>query len=183
MPNPADIDEPCTGTEDTDTCGAWAVCWNLDPETSEGYCLPLCMGSWGQCAEEPASCCPEGRVCTISAGGELTLCMKPCDPLVQDCIGANEACYPLVGEPGFQCGSVYPGRMGQAGDPCNANGFCLPGLYCSYAEYPGCEPGETCCVPFCDLGSPECDVGTQCAPWAGLDPTDGYDDLGVCVAP
>jgi len=100
--DPGAIGDPCTvegsAFSGIDDCDIGAMCFHVDPETNEGTCLGLCIGS----AEDPI--CDPGTTCTIRNDGVLTLCLPTCNPLLDDCdeghvCGSDESdfwCVPQV---------------------------------------------------------------------------------------
>ncbi|MEZ4451960.1 MAG: ribulose phosphate epimerase [Nannocystaceae bacterium] len=188
VPDPDSVGEPCSvegsAVAGSDSCDKGAMCWDVDPETRLGVCVGLCQGDLVQCTRDPWSCCPPGSACTISAMSVLILCLGSCNPLLQDCEGPEDGCYPV--DDGFECASDVSGDMGAVGDPCEFINVCDPGAFCGDpAAYPGCDPNAAgCCVPFCSLAAPACALGTECHAW--YDPMDvapGFEDIGVCVIP
>ena len=188
-PDPDDVHEPCSvegsGVSGIDSCVKGAICWNVDPETNTGHCVGLCQGDEVKCTRDPSSCCPPGFACTVGQMATLILCLQECDPILQDCLGGGEVCYPVGNS--FECYPDVSGDMGAAGDPCEFINACDPATFCGDpAAYPGCEPmAGWCCIPFCALDNPgTCVAGTECEPW--YDPMDvppGYENLGACLIP
>ena len=187
-PDPDGVGEPCTvegnGVSGIDSCILGAMCWNVDPETNAGVCVGLCQGSEEQCSYDPGGCCPAGSACTIPSNGVLILCLQTCDPILQDCEGQGDVCYPVGDD--FQCAPDDSGEMGAVGDPCEYINACDPATHCGDpATFPGCDlRASGCCIPFCEIGVTECPKLTECLPW--YDPIDtppGYEDLGACVIP
>jgi hypothetical protein len=178
--NPDKIGESCTalqsGVSGIDTCENGAICWNIDYETDEGTCVAYCIGDW-----ENGFTCPGGHECR--GGRWITLCMKICDPILQDCPG-DELCLPL--QESFGCVLDASGDAGAYGDPCEYANACDPGLVCLNPDYvPKCEAGG-CCSPFCDTGEPNTcpGEGQECLPWfeEGEGPPD-FESVGVCSLP
>ncbi len=178
--NPAQVDEPCTvegnAVSGLDDCELGSMCWDVDPETNEGVCVPMCIGD----SANP-SCDDPGRFCAISGDALLILCLPRCNPLVQDC-PEGQACYPVQEELGC---SFYAGDEGFPGAPCEFINACEPGTYCAHAYLvPGCEGASGCCSPFCSLADPEppCLDGQTCVPfYAEVNEVPGFDDVGVCA--
>lgn len=83
------IGDPClvegSPTSGLDTCEEGALCWDVDEETLEGHCVPMCQGN----TQTPQ--CPEGLTCAAGPGGLLTLCLPSCDPRQDDC-APEETC-------------------------------------------------------------------------------------------
>lgn len=65
-----------SGTSGVDSCGISSMCWDVDPETSEGTCIAFCEGS----ADSPV-CSDPNTQCSITNDGALILCLPKCDPL------------------------------------------------------------------------------------------------------
>ena len=127
----------------------------------------------------------------VHSDGVLILCLPSCDPLLQNCPGALEACYPSVDGSSFQCYPDYSGETGSYGDPCAYTNVCDPGLFCTFASIvPGCA-SDLCCSEFCDLTDPNPDAtctgqaeGQSCIPWfeEGTAPP-GAESVGYCGIP
>lgn len=187
-PNPDPVGAPCmvvdSGVSGLDSCVKGAICWDVNQVTKTGTCVAYCSGTESACIRDPGSCCAPGTVCSINASGVVTLCLYSCNPILEDCEGAAEVCYPV--DDAFQCAPDVSGDMGAVGDPCEYVNTCDPGTYCGDpATFPGCDPNAPgCCVPFCPLDAPACPPGTVCAPWYDpLDTPPGYENLGSCVIP
>ena len=161
-----------------DNCGVGYICLLTDDDGKGGTCIEFCDGNM---------ICPKsGAKCAVYNDGSLPICLKNCDPLVQDC-DVGQGCYPSGGET-FVCfkTSVGVGEGGQ-GDGCNYTNQCQPGLMCANAAaVVGCADQNGCCSPFCDVdeGSGPCQAGEECVAYfeAGSAPA-GYEDVGVCVIP
>ncbi|MCX4241223.1 ribulose phosphate epimerase [Paraliomyxa miuraensis] len=173
--------EPClvegSGVSGIDSCDYGLMCWDVDPETLEGTCVPFCTG------DQSNPQCPDGLVCVLANDGILPLCLAPCDPLVQDCDGGL-TCVSWADQ--FVCVPPFAGGVGGPGDPCEFVAACEPGLMCLAAEYvPDCM-ALGCCSPLCDLTDPmpACLPGQMCLPWyeRGMAPP-GYENVGACVVP
>src|SRR5690606_6956050 len=104
-PDPDEVGEACSVEENAvsgvDSCVLGAMCWNVDAETNTGVCVGFCQGNEVSCSSDPWSCCPDGSTCSITANAVLILCLPTCDPLIQDCQGQGEVCYPVGDD--FQC--------------------------------------------------------------------------------
>ncbi|MEM7152266.1 MAG: hypothetical protein AAF799_05455 [Myxococcota bacterium] len=183
--DPAARGEPCTvvesGTSGLDDCEFGAMCWDIDPETLEGYCVEQCSGSeqWPAC-EDPET------TCSI-AGDGLALCLPNCNPLHPDDCAEDQGCYPINED--WRCAPDASGKMGAYGDPCEFTNVCSPGLICGHPSFvPDCDSSVGCCTEVCDLDEPECsnmELGVGCTPWwtdSSTAPV-GYDDVGVCALP
>jgi len=181
--DPDPVGGPCTvegsGVSGIDSCEAGSMCWDVDPETLEGYCVAFCVGN-----EASPMCEDPGTSCTIGSDGPLALCIPQCDPLQQAC-PAGDACYPV--NDGFLCVPDASGDIGAPGDECEFINVCDPGSACVNAELvPDCMGATGCCSAFCDvtMDPPPCLSGQECTPWyeAGQAPP-GYENVGVCALP
>ncbi len=183
VPNPKGLYEPCTlmgdGFSGIDDCGLGMLCWNVD-EQGQGICFGLCDGPIdGECICADASAMPTW--CQECAVG---LCIPGCDPLIQDCISPDDACYPVLD--GFLCAPDASGDTGQANDPCEFINTCEKGLACVEPALASaaCDPqGTGCCQPFCELPGGVCPNPDQaCTPWfePGQAPP-GHEDVGICL--
>lgn len=179
--------EPCTvvdsGVSGEDDCDGSSMCWDVDPETLQGLCVPFCIGT----EDEPTCANPCDR-CSIAGDGVLALCFSGCDPLIQDC-APGQACYAI--ESYFACmPDASPEGTGIA-SPCEYINVCPPGLVCLNAEsVPGCESAVGCCAPFCPAtGADPCPgllPGSSCVPWYEEGQGPPLDEClsaepGVCV--
>jgi hypothetical protein len=190
--DPVGIDEAChvegSSTSGIDDCARGAMCWDVDPETNQGVCIPFCVGT-----EDTPICEDPQRACRVVAYG-FWLCHPSCDPLDQDC-PAGATCLPDSPESTapWECRPDASGITGAYGDPCEFFNVCDPGLVCaSWGAAPGpCEAASGCCTEICDLADPlgamQCAGaadGQQCLPWyeAGEAPP-GYESLGICTLP
>ena len=171
--------DPCTvegsNLSGVDTCELHSICWNIDPVTDEGTCLPMCIGN------ESTPACPADHTCSIHSEGTLAVCLPVCDPLTQNC-DAGEGCYPI--DDRFVCAA--DASMGGGGllELCEFINGCTPGFACVTPESAGgCDPDIAgCCVPYCSVAEPNCPTGTQCLQWfdeLGTGPI-GFEDVGVC---
>jgi hypothetical protein len=164
-----------------DSCEKGAMCWGVNEE-GKGTCVALCTGS------PDAGVCGDSGFCTIANDGVLNLCLAGCDPLLQDCVGAGEVCYPIAD--GFTCAPDVLGEEGQEGDPCEFINVCDKGLMCADTAFAGmgCQAGGTgCCTPFCEFPGGDCPFDDQqCVQY--FDPmqfpeNDPLLDIGVCGLP
>ena len=165
------------GVSGIDSCDVGVMCWDVDPNTSQGVCVALCTGT----AE--AATCEAGFSCAI-ANDVLNLCLPDCDPLAQDCPG-DDLCLPS--DDHFICVLDAGGDEGQAFDPCEFGNVCDKGLYCFDPGYASeCDANASgCCLPFCDLSAPDCPgVGQECQAWydGGTAPP-GFESVGFCGLP
>lgn len=171
---------PCiaegNGISGVDNCEPGSVCFLVDYETKEGYCLGFCDGdSYNPTCAEPGTHCYQRSI--------DGLCLVNCDPREGYCY--DGVCVPIPGD-GYGCLPDQSGDAGAAGDPCEAHNECDPGHFClPQANLLGCE-SPMCCAPVCDLSDPEaCPDKHICVAWYD-DPKDippGLGDVGVCAAP
>lgn len=179
--------EPCVGlgpdpgVSGLDDCDAGSMCWDLDPDTSVGYCIAFCQGS------PNAPACAPGTTCAIYNNGVLPVCLIQCDPLAPECPGEDDACMTDPGGTGFVCVDVVDSNGGY-GDDCTKIAACDQGLFCADGSaVPGCMT-DGCCSPFCDTSEantcPGKDEGQVCVPWyeQGQAPP-GYENVGGCAVP
>ena len=178
-PDPGQPGDPCT-VEDTrtsgrDTCDFDSMCWDIDPETLMGTCVPRCQGS-----QNNPLCDDPNNTCLISNNGVLNLCLPACDPLTSDC-PTGQSCHPIdEGTNHFVCmPDGAPVRVGPL-TPTE----CPPGETAVPDEHlpSQCEDDELCCTPYCSLSAPDCTNALDCQPWH--EPRLGIlIDVGVCVDP
>jgi len=191
--DPVGIDEVChvqggsaTGIDD---CELGAMCWDVDPKTNQGTCIPLCVNT----PDDPLCDDPQRR-CQPGSDNILWLCQPICDPVAQDC-PAGQGCYYTISVDLWQCTLDASGPAGAHGDACTYVNVCDPGLVCleDFPVPPGlpCEGEIGCCTEVCDLDDPlgdmQCtgaDLGQICQPLyeEGMVPPD-YEHVGVCVLP
>jgi hypothetical protein len=176
------LDSPYSGMDD---CELGVTCWYVDPETLEGECVPLCIGS-----ESNPSCQDPDRYC-LAGPGLPTVCLQSCSPVAQDC-SEGHGCYFVVED--WACAPDASGNMGAHGDPCAFVNACDPGLICFDAgavpSGGACQGAKDCCTEICDLGDPAGDTqcagaggGQVCRPWYDEAAPPGYEDVGVCTLP
>lgn len=185
---PVGLGEPChverSPVSGLDDCDYGAICWDVDPATGEGECMPFCMGTQANLlCEDP------DRICEWM--GHVPLCTPFCDPLLQDC-PAGEGCYPI--EP-WTCAPDDSGDLGAYGDPCDFINRCDPGLVClnGGAVPPGlpCEGTSGCCTELCDVEDEAGDLqctgvaeGQTCQAWYGERyAPPGFERVGACALP
>jgi len=179
---PAGIGEPChvEGSEVSglDDCELASMCWDVNPETNEGTCVPLCVGD----SSRPL-CSDPNRYCRQAAGGVLNICLPTCDPLLQDC-PEGQVCHGTTGP--FVCSSDVSGGRG-LNEACEYHSYCPPGLQCMSSEGHPCEPGAlACCRPFCEVGTygPPCAATEECVPWfEDANAPARWEDVGYCAFP
>lgn len=182
--------DDCTATDGSgvsgnDTCAEGSMCWDIDSETMNGYCVEFCTG-----APNNAKC--EGdTICAIYNDGVLPLCLPSCDPLSAgaDCPNERNVCIADPGGLGFVCVLNASGDMAPYGTECQYVNSCNQGLFCAAAEaVPGCAGSQGCCSEFCDVNQPNtCSGmggGQECVPWFAMgDAPPGYEDVGGCAIP
>jgi len=181
--DPAQVHEPCFaeggGTSGFDNCDFGLFCWDVDAE-GNGHCIELCTGNAdrGFC-EEPGYICVEQST--------LPLCMKACDPILQDC-DVSDVCISNWLGSGFLCVLDASGDEGQQHDPCMFSNVCDPGLLCAdVMDAVECDQNAGgCCQPFCDLTDPDADakcggVGQVCQ--SLFEPWPEYEHVGYCAVP
>ncbi|NVB40885.1 hypothetical protein G6O69_23805 [Pseudenhygromyxa sp. WMMC2535] len=180
-----EADELCTRVGESDTCGEHGLCWALEPGGDTGICVDFCSSM--------LSCLDPDKVCTISNGGLLPLCLERCHPLLQDCL-PSWGCYPDSNER-WACDRDRSGPSGGHGDPCDCLNCCDPGLMCvpgPQVDDEDCAKGGAlgCCAQICDLGDEGTDAEEegpcptpleQCrAVYASDETIPGYEEVGVC---
>jgi len=175
--------EPCIATgggiSGIDDCGLGVLCWDVD-ENNHGTCIALCSGT------PDAPTCPENIGCSITSEGVINLCIKPSEPLLQDCPG-DDLCIPNGDD--FLCVLDASGDMGAVNDPCEFANACDKGLVClnTAAAASACQQNaQGCCQPFCKFPNSPCpNPDQQCLQW--FDPMmqipPGYEHVGVCAIP
>ena len=175
--DPAQPGEPCTVEDSSvsgiDTCDFHSMCWDVDPETLEGICVAMCIGT-----ESDPTCAEANHTCSVNGDGTLSLCLPICDPLAQDC-DPGDACYAV--DFGYVCAPDASGDQGEPFSPCEFLNGCDPGSVCALS--PECPPvgSPRCCVPYCALSDPDCPDTTSCIPV--IEPGDepiGLEDVGIC---
>lgn len=174
--------EPCTVIGESDTCRSGALCWAIDPETSEGVCIDYCTAF--------LTCDNPDKVCLVAEEGLLALCLDPCLPTEADACPPGWGCYDSpAGRWG--CDRDYSGEGGGHGSPCECINCCDPGLICEPAgliDAPDCmvEGAIGCCAEVCELateGQPEpiCPgEGETCRAYYTDQVLAGYEHVGVC---
>lgn len=188
--DPNGVGEPCTMERSVvsgiDDCDGASMCWNVDPKTLEGTCVPFCIGS-----EDDPGCAEPCDLCVVTSEGVLTLCVPHCDPIIQDC-PSGQGCY-YSSHWGFGCGPDVAREGVGIGSACQFDNACPAGMACvDSAADPGCDQASFgCCAPYCTVGGadpcPGLFPGTECAPWFRDGDPDRAEcfaaDPGVCVAP
>lgn len=184
-PDPAAPGEPCIAelgpVSGFDDCDATSICWNVDPDTLEGRCVPQCVGA------ELSPVCPDGTACVIANEGVIALCLDRCDPVMPSCV-EGEQCLPIDGD--FICSPTMV-EPNQPGDPCSFSSDCWPQGECAPgAEVAGCGAAG-CCTPYCNhldgSGATLCamlDPAMVCEPlYPAGDEPEGLEHLGTCRLP
>ncbi|MCA9657806.1 MAG: hypothetical protein KC486_05640 [Myxococcales bacterium] len=173
--------EACTREAAGDDCALGLFCLGKSSgDVGPGICVQLCD------VNDPAAC--PGGACIPFNDGLLPLCEAPCDPLVQDCEGADVGCYAVVSGEQFICSqSDYDEGAGDDGDACYTIQSCKPGLACVRADLQeGCA-AERCCTPVCELSGDgsECPAASEAcvSPWPAGEAPPEYSDVGMCVLP
>lgn len=186
--NPGTAGEPCkveggwwSGIDD---CDYGHACWNIDHETNTGVCLALCVGN-----SDSYSCPNAGEVCVFWSPGLAHVCLNTCNPLLQDCEGADQLCVPNYASDAreFVCQRDYGFDEGQEFDPCQFSNVCDPGLLClDSARATECDQGvSACCLAMCDLTDPHCNgAGAVCESFYDEgDAPPEYANVGICTLP
>lgn len=170
-----------------DDCQAEVVCLFPDDQ-GNGECHALCDidGLRGP------SCAP-GLECfrAFCQSCYWGYCGTSCDPREPDACGPGDVCITSEGSSAsWACTIDGSGDAGQAGDPCEFQNACDPGLQCINAEQLGgaCADGINCCTPMCSTEQPNtcpnAAEGEVCVPWysPGTEPPH-LATLGICVQP
>ena len=178
----SEVGDPCDieGGKYTglDNCGVGLICLLTDDEGLGGACVEFCDAN---------SACPKtGADCVVYNDGSLPICLRSCDPLVQDC-PEGQACYNSGGDT-FVCfkESAMPGEGGP-GATCTYINQCQKGSFCGAPDVvANCGAETGCCTPYCPVsgGAEPCQDGEECVPFfvEGMAPP-GLDDVGVCAIP
>lgn len=154
-PDPRAVGESCT-IEDgpwsgIDDCDVSAFCWNVDPESNQGVCVAMCMGS-----EANPLCEDDALSCFQLSGSSVIACVPSCDPLAPDCPPAMTCAMGLGNDYAPLCISQSLNVPTGTGSDCEYPLGCGSGFACVAAQnVPGCT-GESCCTPVCDIESPTC---------------------------
>jgi hypothetical protein len=179
--DPDQLGDPCTvegsGVSGIDSCDISAMCWNVDPGTNTGTCVPFCTGS-----EADPSCAASCDICRITNEGVLILCLPLCDPADAACPD-GQVCMAL--DDSFSCAPV--GDTVALGEVCDDATACADGLRCLDASVlPSCA-GDSCCAPWCSLDEPDpCPVampGTACVPLDFGAVPGCVEPVGYCAIP
>jgi hypothetical protein len=168
------------GASGKDDCAKGNMCWNVN-DKNEGICVALCTGT------EMAPKCDPGFACAIANDGVLNLCLPTCDPLLQDCDGADLC---IANQDHFLCVLDASGDGGKQNDPCEFANSCDKGLAClptPVASSACMQDSQGCCSQFCDVSKMEAcpNPDQKCVAW--FDPMmpipPGFEDVGVCGIP
>ncbi len=169
------VGEPCTPfdiQDGLDDCERHAVC-------REGSCWAMAFGILGSLV------CPRSDEYPIYDGEDVErYCAPACDPLADECRG-DQVCAPynLNGQ-GLTCRAPSPQSPGALGGLCSTNS-CGKGLACVGAQWSSaCDPDlGSCCLPFCDIGAPDCPAGSTCVSWwdEDHDPLPKLEHVGFCA--
>ncbi|WAS97854.1 hypothetical protein [Nannocystis punicea] len=176
--DPCNIDMGESVFSGLDNCSKGTICLNFDFSTGlGGTCTAYC----GE-----GNVCGEGELCLESANeGVLPICLKSCDPLLQDCEDM-QGCYGDPSFGGFICFAPDTGENpGDDDSPCEFTNACLAGFSCQAADtVEGCVGATGCCTPYCSVsgGDADCAPSEDCVPFFA-DPPPGTEDVGVCVIP
>jgi len=176
--------DPCTaiggGVSGLDDCAEGIYCWDVD-RMGHGECIEMCSGD-----EAAPVCKDEKAICQVTADSILDLCIRTCDPLIQDCPG-DGLCIP-VGDTFVCAPDASPPDAGAVFDPCEFANACDKGLLClnpSSADECDQDAGG-CCMPFCDLTKPNMcpGVGVMCISLyeKGMAPPE-FEHVGTCAIP
>ncbi len=129
-----------------DDCAEGMVCWDLDA-MDHGTCFAMCTGS------EAMPLCAADGICAVTSSSILNVCIPPCDPLAQDCLG-DDSCVSVADT--FICTLDVSGDEGQVFDSCEFFNACDKGLLCLSPDAASeCDANASgCCLPMCDLDDP-----------------------------
>jgi hypothetical protein len=171
-----------------DNCEKGAVCILDRPDVLTGYCHEFCNTTTAECGLDEFC---KSFFEVIETVPNVPVCMKTCDPLVQDCARPDWSCLPdnlsTAGRSGFICTPPPPSTPSGVAQPCTLGNDCEIGLLCITGDrVPGCETAS-CCTAFCsnddkEYGNDSCSTGiagTECVDWESPDPR--WQDVGVCA--
>jgi len=170
--------ESCQRVGESDDCGPHRICWATEADGSAGICVEFC--------DLALTCVDERTICSVASGGLLPLCLRACDPLVQDCFG-GWGCYPDPDQR-WVCDVDRSGELGEHGDPCECINCCDPGLAClagAMVDAEGCggEGAAGCCGAICALDEPPTcpSEAEDCEPFYEDNAVMiGLEDVGLC---
>lgn len=170
--------EPCEALDEAgaDTCESGTVCWDI--MNGAGTCLSFCDLDQSEVEQ-----CGEDFICNWGKSLEVGVCTPTCSPLSPDDCPATCGCY--WANTAFLC-LPRASDLG-VGVPCSTLNDCAPGNLCvAFTLVPGCDGAGSfgCCTNFCELASPSCVEGAECAAFfePGSAPP-GHEQLGACVVP
>jgi hypothetical protein len=174
--------EPCSQLGDSDDCADQHLCWAIDDD-GLGMCVGFCSPT--------LTCESELDTCSVSNGDLLSLCLRACDPIAQDC-GPEWGCY--ADDYGrWACDRDRSGIGGAHGEPCECLNCCDPGLVCmpgALVDADGCGPDGAagCCANLCEVDpdgvpvDPVCPTELEgCVPFYESNTLlMGYEHVGIC---
>lgn len=164
-------------TAGIDNCVLGTMCWGVDPETNDGYCVAQCRGS-----ENAPVCDDPTTACVMGNDGSINLCPPTCDPVSQNC-PEDEACYGDPETHSTVC--LRPGTPLLSGPDLLTPALCPPGSTAVAPEQDvDCEDGEPCCALWCDLDlvPSECPLDKDCHLWIEEGSViGGYNEPGICL--
>jgi hypothetical protein len=162
------MDHPYSGHDD---CDLGSMCFNADPETLTGVCIPLCTGS-----DASPVCDDRGSACLVANQGALPICVPTCNPLEPTC-DEGQGCYvgTLVAQ--FVClpEGVPVGIDGETPAACPAGSTDVDSALLATCT----DDDEACCAAFCDTFDPVCSDGLTCV--AIDEDALVLNQVGVCV--
>lgn len=179
--NPDSVGEFCVAegspVSGLDSCEAQSMCFGVDPKTLQGTCVAYCLGEF-----DSTSCADPDAVCVVGNDLTIAVCLRGCDPLLQDCDN-GEMCVGNYGEQtGFFCippGTPYVNAGGVQPAACNVGQVGV-----APALVQECTDGEPCCAEFCDVSQPDpCAAGLECTLWTPEGTCPGVCDEAVCLSP
>lgn len=182
-PAPSDIGEPCHVEDNPysgiDDCGPASMCWDVDPVTLIGECVPFCAGG------ESHPTCGDGTSCWFDFEGVVLVCLPSCDPLTPACadgeVCAGMTFYQPGLPPSFACLPAAQFQPRAYGEECRYFDVCDVNLVCVRDnDVPSCA-GDRCCTVIGPLENPPvCPDETQtCIPFDDAMDVDGLCYCGV----
>lgn len=169
------VGESCSWGQDfedgLDDCERHAIC----SRTSVCLSMPFADHEEWVCASEDA-------VPDFVVTGTAVFCVPNCDPLVGQC-PRGMMCVP--DDDIFSCLPAAPDATA-ATEACQFVNECAVGLSCvDPSRNDACDQdADGCCLPFCDVGAPECPPGSECVTWwdgQGPHPLPIVQHVGICV--
>ena len=171
----------------TDDCETGSVCLGDGSNSGIGTCFRIC-----NVHDDPEPTCPPDEECYEPGcfGCFWGLCKRPCDPRESSTCPMGDECLPTDFN-SFHCSGDLSGDQGQAGDSCEFQNACDPGLLCLDAsQVPGCNADAAgCCSPFCSTDQPNtcpgAKLGVLCLSWfsEGEPHLPQFENLGICTLP